>query len=772
MQLNPISVVLVLVTLCPWAGAADTVYLADIEAFEPRTAVSDEPSYGQWYLRRVKWTEHAEALLNLAGTPDVPDLTCSPNLQGRYNIYVGCRQVDRPTIFQTRVGDDELWYTIDPGLATEKRHFNKEILFAPNVDMAGKTLTLHAVSELVYFYYFKFVRADADVGAHVDPAHVTRTPRTGGSTEVAERIKSGYFVERVHVDLAPMPVLSDTQRQVGFVVFNRHYLRLTFPNTVPRADQLTDRLAVFAAPGEFEPVSFAVRALRDLTGFTVSVTPLGSADGAVIPASAADIRSVRCLRRRSTSYHGKGEFMNVPVLLESRPSVDLAAGETKQFWLTVCVPGETVPGTYRGRVTVGTREREVRLQLALEVLPIRLPAAPPGYALGMYDLWPRGVTPLDDRFRDMRDHGMTTVGWCGDSGAELILRDGTAVAKLQGSRLARVLDAHGRFLTQPLLWLMGGELDSWSMKNAKSDADYASLYGQIIRQILKYCHDRSLPGIIFQPADECPSVVTNFPAALRQLKVLKAIGARTEMDHMGFRYRKRPDVDAMAQEAMPLTDVLTMRFSTRTIWYDETWAELVRLSTETGKVLWTYNINNGLCFPEPTSNRFCTGVFFHTFGKGCTGEFMWAYQSPCKALYEDLDGQATDYLWRYPAWVKDAEVGGPTVMWECLREGVDDLRYIEALSAMIQARQTAAPVAAKQAQATLDEVLGGIRIEELRRADCRYIESEWETSFILPDGRLACSGEFRVPNGWRAEDYDRARRDIANAIVALQSSGR
>jgi hypothetical protein len=113
-------------------------------------------------------------------------------------------------------------------------------------------------------------------------------------------------------------------------------------------------------------------------------------------------------------------------------------------------------------------------------------------------------------------------------------------------------------------------------------------------------------------------------------------------------------------------------------------------------------------------------------------------------------------------------VGGPTIQWECLREGIDDLRYIAALQEAIAQARAARPAAAEAAGKVLTDVLGSFRFAQMQEAGCRYIESKWDRAFDLPDGRRACSGSFRLPNGWRAQDYDAARWRIAKAIVTLQ----
>ena len=62
----------------------------------------------------------------------------------------------------------------------------------------------------------------------------------------------------------PMPALTAAEQQLGFVVFTTPWMELTFPISVPRREQITDRLQLAAAPGEFEPLTCLVRPQRDL----------------------------------------------------------------------------------------------------------------------------------------------------------------------------------------------------------------------------------------------------------------------------------------------------------------------------------------------------------------------------------------------------------------------------------------------------------------------------------------------------------------------------
>ena len=98
----------------------------------------------------------------------------------------------------------------------------------------------------------------------------------------------------------------------------------------------------------------------------------------------------------------------------------------------------------------------------------------------------------------------------------------------------------------------------------------------------------------------------------------------------------------------------------------------------------------------------------------------------------------------------------PTISWEAKREGIDDYRYLLALSRFVAKAKAAAdgPVAklAAEAQADVDAVMGRIPIDAYRR---RY--EQVGPGFVRP---------------WPAidtEEYDRFRRIVAGWIVRLQT---
>ena len=63
-------------------------------------------------------------------------------------------------------------------------------------------------------------------------------------------------------------------------------------NSIP--GQISDTISIVAAPGEYEPISFAIHAKADIESLTLQITDLKTNKGQTIPASAIDAKVIKC----------------------------------------------------------------------------------------------------------------------------------------------------------------------------------------------------------------------------------------------------------------------------------------------------------------------------------------------------------------------------------------------------------------------------------------------------------------------------------------------
>lgn len=768
--------------LATGVGAADLpgVYITagDTACFSPASALSTTGSPGKWYLRKVGFAARGEMILNPQAGGLHPDLTCSPRLRGRYNMYVNLREVHFLCGLQLKLSNEALAYTVTPALGTAEVHTNREILVAKDLLLDGQTVLLRHIGRLVYFSYLRFVPvAEDDPQAQVDPRRVVREPLIDVRAqwrETRDTVPEG-MTRIVHV--SPRPAAAAVPGAAGYVVFSRPWLDLVFPDTVPAADEVTTELHAAAARGEYEPVTFAVHAARDLGACKVSVEDLR--DGAKTIGKGNVAVSSVALRNLRTAYNGT-RYMLVPAMLDDSSAVTVPAGQTRQVWLTLHVPAAAAPGLYTTTVTVSPAQAPpTRLRLRVRVWPFTL-REPSDVACGMYDvLWGAGAEAgwLRGRFAEMRRHGLTTVAYCGGLNAALALRDGRAQIVFDGKGgLEQALDAYrDTGFPHPMLWMMTDELWSWCGAQAAPGSDrFRALYVAAVQSLLAECRRRRWQVPLFQPVDEPGSYEARPNAALMErwateTELLKQAGATVEVDHIPFS-TEDPRLKGALERALPCVDVFTQRYSNRLVWFEKDgwwWANMKARAAEWGKRLWSYNINDAAFFPELPTYRLAYGHFL--WQEGVKGQFLWVYQSACGNPLNCLDGPYTDFMYTYPALAAAGEPGGPSLMWEAIREGRDDYNYLHTLRCLIEEQERRGHGARTAAAQELLTRLQGSFDEEALRARNRYLECQWEAEGTGPDGERSATGAFNVPNGWSLGDYDRWRTAVAEAAAKLSA---
>ncbi|HUS80624.1 MAG TPA: hypothetical protein VM283_05100, partial [Armatimonadota bacterium] len=565
-----------------------------------------------------------------------------------------------------------------------------------------------------------------------------------------------------HIDLAPMPKVSQADRDRGFVPFAASYLDVVMPATVPTAQQLAPALSIFATPGEREPISFAVRALRDVTGMTAAISPLAG-DAGALPEDAVEPGVVRYLVR---NMHPRTDAtLLLPAFIEPMHPVDVAADTSQWYWFTVHVPEDAAPGAYRGTITVSAGGGSADLPVTLEVLPIKL-VQPPGMSWGMYDYartYSDDPGALLEKYRDQVAHGMTSVGLCGNHGAEMSMQDGRVSLSWTGETdLERAMAAYLQAgFTEPVQWLMGGDTSRFAKQFGELGSDeYAQAYAGVIRAILDKARQDGWPQIIFQPVDEAFEHRDSFERMMVEMAILKGLGVPVEADGMNG---KPEGLD----EAFPLIDYFNFHdgpFLRRGVYDADAWQQFQDRVSAAGKHIWFYNVE--IASHRPENARFSQG--FHLWRNHVQGAFNWSYQSMVKDPYALHPQGRFIFMHRFPP--MGDEPGGPSIGFEALREGIDDYKYLYTWDrACERALADGTPqqrAAAEASRRWLDQRLGEI---DYSKWNGWPTQGEWlggET--ITDEGGKAVVGHLKVPGVWGFDDYDAIRRRLAEYIMELQ----
>ena len=774
-----VSLVSLLSLLATAALAAPdpAVYItaSDTRSFSPVTALDPTGFPGRWYQRQVAFAARGEMILNAYPGGLYPDLTCDPGLRGRYNLYVNLREVDSLTGLQLQLSGQELAYTVTPALGTAEVHTNRDILVARDLPLDGRTIRLRTIGRLVYFSYLKFVPAALDdPTARVDPQRVREEPLQDvreGWRRTREEVPEGLHELR-HVSTPPA---APAAIPGGYVVFGRSALDLVFPDARPAQQEVLSELRANAAPGEYEPVTFCVYSPRALGLCRLTVSDL--TDGTHrIPRSNVALAAVAA-RNLRTTYDGK-VYMRVPAVLESTSPTPVEADRTRQFWLTVHVPEGAPPGSYTGTVTFAPAVgAPTALPLRVRVWRLQL-REPRDVACGMYDrLWAveAGKDWLRAHFAEMRSHGLSTVAYCGGLAAPIVLRGGRAEVEFSGrGGLERVLDAYREAgFPCPMVWMMDDALWTWCAQQAPVGSEpFRALYRQALQSILSELPGRRWQGLIFQPVDEpgsygqrsIPGYVDRWAL---ESQLIKEAGGTVEADHIPLS-TEDPLLKEPLQRALPFLDIITERFSNKPVWFERDgwwWGNIKERVAALGKQLWSYNINDAAFFPELPTMRSAYGLFL--WREGIKGQLLWEYRGPVGNPFNSLDGNCTDWMYSYPAVPEAGEPGGPSLMWECLREGRDDYKYLYTLECLIaEARAAGREAKAAAATALLERLRASFDDARLRERNL-YLECRWEETVTAPGGAPTVKGGFNIPNGWGLADYDEWRTAVAREIVQL-----
>ncbi len=580
-----------------------------------------------------------------------------------------------------------------------------------------------------------------------------------GSVDVSWRpeppkVEDG-LVERVFVDDKPAPKPTQIEQGRKFILYSRPMAELIFPNSVPMAKERVTQLKTFAAPGQYQPVTFAVYTLGDLSNIRVTAGALRTAKGAVIPAENLEVRVARSVFKRLDEYAGPGDFMYMPTWLSKEDAVNVPAKRSEWFWVTVRVPDNAKPGLYKGAISIAAEET-VRLPLEIDVLPIKLADNP--INLGFYD------SPSREKLAQQREYGATSVGTHDNSGVKLTLSGDSVDVDVTGSTIANTLTAYKELgYTKPLLWLMGDDIWEWCKKQSPDDARRcADLYISALTKLRQQIAEKGWAEVIVQPDDECASVPERMASSELRLPFIKKAGFRTEMDHY-LAYSNKED-DAWVARTIQYVDVITLRYWDTTSHGQPPWPEVVKRVADEKKELWTYNITAAHCRPQPSTMRFNGGWFFRSLGSTCKGMYYWAYACISGDAYNDLDTQYGDMSYWYPPDPARGLSGGPSIDLVCLRAGADDLRYIVTLE-QLAAKKKSGAFDSSNLQASLKLTPFNFALATIRNIE--GTQCDWQFKGER-DGVKIATGWYLYPNGWTSADYDKAREKVAKQILKLQ----
>lgn len=521
--------------------------------------------------------------------------------------------------------------------------------------------------------------------------------------------------EDIRPPSGPAPLLTKVDQARGFYVWHRHWATPIYPWTDPTQEEMNPTLRIFTSPGEYEPITFTVRPLRDIQQATVKVNALGP-----VPASAIEVHKVRFVKVRRNYSDNSGIYRIVPDILDQWHGGTLSADENATFWLTVKVPEGAKPGLYHGTIKFTADGKSADLPVLLRILDVKLQDDPQhtygmyydsvlGHAQGAPDEVSRQhwITKTEQEFADMVAHGTRniTLGIWSQAKNE---KGEFGYLTESLDRLGELLILTEKYHFQPPYVLhlsiediyqkYTGDVPRNHLAGAKMPPDaFFDEVTDLVRTVEAERVKRSWPTFVYQPFDEPGSEPEVVAFMTRLFQATRAAGVRT--------YTTAAPEKPGYQPFKPYVDV----WCTQTFLPDHD--TVIADNKARGVEYWCYpNDISGENDHTPVAGARMT-YGFGFWRSGFVRLIPWIYTFTAADPLNSIDGRMSDFM------VRPAPDGSPipTTLWESYREGYDDLRYLYTLQQLVAKAKAssspAAPQAAVNAQVVLDAVWKAIPVQ-------------------------------------------------------------
>ncbi len=454
------------------------------------------------------------------------------------------------------------------------------------------------------------------------------------------------------------------------------------------------RQSVRTALDEFEPVSFVVRAKRDIMDLMVQSEDLVGPTG-TIAADALDIRVVKVwyqtgygigdlshkhltpelllkdddlvrvdaddnyVRVGPDTYLVISDPDGIPGISRSPTNeefpvrdstdlqpIDIAADTNKQFWITVHVPENAAEGIYETRISFRDQSGLLgRMDLSVEVLPFTLPQ--PMVEVGLYYA------------SRISDQGTISSG-----------------RRTEAQLRAELKDMYEHGCVNPTVYAQGGTEHLLQMLDLRQDAGMSN--ERLYYIDLSYLGSSSPQ----QAHDRTVALLSDLaPAGVSELYVYAPDEQDLDNPEMRAKIAAVQDAGAMVFDAQrpsyatAMADALDLAIVSRVP--DQALADLYHAN---GHRIGSY--------ANPQVGEEMPGKYRRNFGlllwqKGYDVSMDFAYDWSMNNIWNDFDhDRYRDHNFVYPT--TDGVID--TIQWEGFREGVDDLRYLTLLLDLLEQR--------------------------------------------------------------------------------------
>ena len=538
-------------------------------------------------------------------------------------------------------------------------------------------------------------------------------------------------------------------------------------------------LRVAAAPGEYEPAAFVLVATRPLRDLRVSVVGLPNHVSATVR------RVVRTPMRRL--YTCKRDDVGiVGRFLPRWQPLAIPAGEFREVWLEFHVAADAPAASHSAAVEVAAQSGAQRIPLALRVRPFKLVDHPTKHLGTYYRMSNRFMTfsRLRRELADMRSHGCRSM--VSHLDIEYVLEDGRVVHDFgtvrDGLRLLAEAGFDGTIVVGTGFRRLAGLLKHRDLglkqtgESLDDDPRFWDAARAAMEELVRVDHEFPELRVAATHMDE---VFNNSRLAL-YIRLTKATRQVPQVRAYITFHTVHDGTEAMRREIDPYADIRCNHGYSFEWWLGRghTIAEYEAELKTSGDQAWMYHNARGVHFTAEWS-RIINGVYL--WASPFRVHVPWTYQSYQSNPFDDTDGKVTrghDFGMSFPGRDDPADLV-PTRVWEAMREGGDDIRYIATLEAAIAKDGRVKPAAAAAATRYLAGLKSLIRSAEVADAGASPTpagraaagEIDLDTGLVMGEGKVGSAEEapliHALATRYTGAQWQAVRERLAEHITKL-----
>lgn len=453
------------------------------------------------------------------------------------------------------------------------------------------------------------------------------------------------------------------------LAYTKYFMDAIYPWSVPLPEEVNRGVLITAAQNEYEPAVVGLYALSSLNEINVEVSNITS-EHDVFPKDKIQLQLIEYKKWDESSSESKykmqaglGEERRgiTPELLANYQTLSISAGESRQLWLTINSEG-VLPGTYNGEIELKRQGKLLaKIPISIEILPINLPDSPVRFGAWFRS---KADSPMGrEQLNNLKEHGYSFVTVdCYVASPHLSFERGELTIDFSSfDSLIRGYQAEGLNLVPMMYGTLGPIINQISNLTGGAkvgEKAFDKLFVEAFCYIQKHCKENGWT-VYFAPIDEPHPYPELMPLEIQYLALLKRAGANTfSTITPGGAYTLREDLDKACQGANFIVEALQGKTGQSLYWEDVS-PEWVVENTK-----WVYKQIRSFPF-----DRYYHGYLAYRMAIEVLMGFAYNWGS---------------YDW-YVVQIEDGELKN-SIAWESAREGIDDLRYVECLLRLWEAR--------------------------------------------------------------------------------------